>query len=73
MKFDATVDEAESLLMTQYKIYIHATSKDSLACEEYSVPVHIQEHVDFITPTVHFDAIVELKAKRTDLQGRSLR
>jgi tripeptidyl-peptidase-1 len=59
--------------MTQYKIYIHATSKGSLACEEYSVSAHIQEHADFITPTVHFDPMVELKARRTDLQGCSLR
>jgi tripeptidyl-peptidase-1 len=74
VKFDATVEEAESLLKTEYNIYTHATTgKDHLAVEEYSVPVHIQEHVDFITPTVQFEATVELKAKRADLQGRSLK
>jgi tripeptidyl-peptidase-1 len=74
IKFDATVEEAESLLQTEYGIYTHATTgKDHLACESYSLPAHIREHVDFITPTVHFDATVKLEKKRRDLEGRSLK
>jgi tripeptidyl-peptidase-1 len=48
------------------------TGKDHLACEEYSVPPHIQEHIDFIKPTVHFDAYVKPKRKRRDLPGREI-
>ena len=48
------------------------TGNDHLACDEYSVPPHIQEHVDFITPTVHFDASVKAKKKRRDLQTREM-
>jgi tripeptidyl-peptidase-1 len=74
LKFDATVEEAESLLRTEYKVYTNVeTGKDHLACEDYSLPPHIQEHIDFITPTVHFDAIVKTKTKRRDLQGRSMK
>ncbi len=67
MKIDVTVEEAESLLKTEYNVYSHVTTgEDRLAAEEYSLPAHVQEHVDFITPTVHFDAIVKLKAKRAE-------
>ena len=74
IKFDATVEEAESLLQTEYGIYTHATTgKDHLVCESYSLLAHIREHVDFITPTVHFDATIKLEKKRRDLEGRSLK
>ncbi|MCJ1352337.1 MAG: hypothetical protein MMC33_002321 [Icmadophila ericetorum] len=56
LNFDATVEEAESLLKTEYKMYKHETGKPHVACTEYHVPEHIRAHVDFITPTVHFDA-----------------
>lgn len=60
LSFDASVDEAESLLNTQYHVYEHSeTGQPHVACDEYSLPVHIQKHVDFITPTVHFDAKVK--------------
>jgi tripeptidyl-peptidase-1 len=67
-KFEATVEEAEALLKTEYGIYTDSkTGKDHLACEEYSVPHHIQEHIDFIKPTVHFDAYVKPKKQRRSL------
>jgi tripeptidyl-peptidase-1 len=76
IKFDATVEEAESLLKTEYFVYENtATGKDHLACEEYSLPTHIREHVDFITPTTQFDAFVNLKDKRKtrSLDSRELK
>ena len=51
-KVNVTVEEAESLLMTQYNVYTNVqTGQDHLACDDYSVPLHIKEHIDFITPT----------------------
>ncbi len=74
IKFNATVEEAESLLQTEYRVYTNTqTGKDHLACEDYSVPVDIQHHIDLITPTIHFDATVKQKKGRRDLQGRSLK
>ncbi|KAG9242153.1 peptidase S8/S53 domain-containing protein [Calycina marina] len=74
VKFDATVAEVEALLRTDYNIY---TSKDSgeerLACEDYSVPAHLKQHIDFITPTIHFDAVVKITKKKRDLVTRSPR
>ena len=56
LSFDATVAEAEDLLQTKYHRYTHGSGSVQLACDQYHVPEHIQEHVDFITPTLHFDA-----------------
>ncbi|KAJ4419936.1 hypothetical protein N0V82_004650 [Gnomoniopsis sp. IMI 355080] len=57
LTFDATVREVEQMLKTQYHVYKHATSKDArhVACEKYHVPEHLAEHIDIITPSVHFD------------------
>lgn len=65
---DVTASEAENLLDTQYYQFKHAlTGQAHVACEEYSLPEHIQEHVDFVTPTVHFDVKVENPKKRRNL------
>ena len=56
LQFDATVEEAEALLKTEYHMYKHYSGQPHVACTAYHVPEHVREHVDFITPTVHFDA-----------------
>jgi hypothetical protein len=39
VEFDATIEEAESLLKTEYNVYTHVkTGDDFLAVEEYSIP-----------------------------------
>ncbi|OCL03888.1 subtilisin-like protein [Glonium stellatum] len=56
LEFEASVAEIERLLKTEYYVYEHSESgKGHVACEEYSVPVHITEHINIITPTLHFD------------------
>ncbi|KAH8811080.1 putative protease S8 tripeptidyl peptidase I [Xylogone sp. PMI_703] len=73
LKFDASVEELESLLATEYHIFRHShTEEDHIGCNEYHLPQHIQEHVEFITPAVSFEKIQnnhELKRKR-DQQTR---
>ena len=56
LSFDAPVEEAERLLQTKYHVYEHESGQPHVACESYSVPETVSRHVDFITPTVHFDA-----------------
>ena len=52
-----TVAEAEELLKTRYFSYEHTSSgTPHVAFTEYNVPEHVSKHVDFITPTIHFDA-----------------
>lgn len=75
LHFNATVGEAESLLKTQYHMYEHDTGVTQVICDAYHVPEHVQKHIgewlvravtndtesalDFITPTIHFDAKVK--------------
>ncbi|KIJ66024.1 hypothetical protein HYDPIDRAFT_87864 [Hydnomerulius pinastri MD-312] len=56
IEVSATVEEAERLLQTEYNLYAHSTGKEHVACDSYHLPSHIAPHVDFVTPTVHFDA-----------------
>ncbi|KAG0651511.1 Sedolisin-A [Hyphodiscus hymeniophilus] len=73
VKVELTVGEAESLLRTEYHVYTNTqTGKEHLACSDYSVPAHITEHIDFITPTIQFDATVKQMPKR-DLSKRNMK
>ncbi len=68
---DVTVSEAEDLLNTQYFEYKHRTTGQAhVACEEYSLPEDIEQHIDFVTPTVHFDAKVGNPKKRRTLNEK---
>ncbi|KAL2065941.1 hypothetical protein VTL71DRAFT_3611 [Oculimacula yallundae] len=53
--FNATTMEAERLLKTEYHLYKHPAGHDHVACKQYSIPAHLTEHIDFVTPSVHFD------------------
>jgi tripeptidyl-peptidase I len=60
LDFNATVPEAENLLNTKYDVYEHVSNgQGHVACDSYSLPQHVVPHVDFVTPTVHFDAKVK--------------
>ncbi|KAE8445545.1 hypothetical protein EG329_013309 [Mollisiaceae sp. DMI_Dod_QoI] len=53
LKFDATIEELESLLSTEYHVYEHSeTEALHIGCDEYHVPLGVHPHVDFISPTV---------------------
>lgn len=70
IKFDATVAEAEALFQTQYHSWTHPQANNGAShpavSESYSLPIHIKHHVDFITPTLHFDT--KLKKRSQDDQ-----
>ena len=67
--FDATVAEAEKLFKTEYFSWSHdrALSNDPIAAvaQSYSLPAHLRQHIDFVTPTLHFDA----RLQRRDNDG----
>jgi tripeptidyl-peptidase I len=53
LKFEATIEELESLLSTEYHVYEHSeTEALHIGCDDYHVPLGIQKHLDFISPTV---------------------
>ncbi|KAK3940564.1 putative subtilisin-like protein [Diplogelasinospora grovesii] len=56
ISFNATVREIERLLKTEYHLYRHDMHGHShVACDRYHVPEHLAQHIDMVTPTVHFD------------------
>lgn len=55
LKVSSNVSEAEALLRTQFNVYRLNDGLEHVACEEYSVPKAIQEHIDLISPTIQFD------------------
>lgn len=66
LAFDATVEEAERLLHTEYfHDGIEEDRGSMVGCNEYHLPKHIQEHVDYVTPG--------LKGTMLDLRSSSLR
>ncbi|KAH7397703.1 peptidase S8/S53 domain-containing protein [Cadophora sp. MPI-SDFR-AT-0126] len=70
---NVTLSEAERLLNTKYYEFTHLESGQAhVACEEYSVPEHVQGHVDFITPTLHFDTKIENRKKRRAMDASDI-
>ncbi len=63
-----TILEAESLFRTTYSIFKHHSGKPHIACNSYSVPTSIAHHIDFITPTIHFDVQVRVPRKNRHLK-----
>ncbi|EGO00781.1 hypothetical protein SERLA73DRAFT_167028 [Serpula lacrymans var. lacrymans S7.3] len=66
IQLNATVEEAEQLLRTEYHVYSHQTGQDHIACDAYHLPAHVQPHVDFVLPSVHFDAKL---SRRSGVEG----
>ncbi|KAN0112550.1 subtilisin-like protein [Hyaloscypha variabilis] len=64
LAFDATVEEAEKLLLTEYYEHEHRHSSNvRVGCDEYHVPEHIQPHVDYITPGIKLTPVVKRDIK----------
>ncbi|KAL1979563.1 hypothetical protein VTN96DRAFT_5563 [Rasamsonia emersonii] len=60
LAFDATVDEAERLLLTEFHEHEHKhSSKVRIGCDKYHVPEHLQPHIDYITPGVKLTPVVK--------------
>ncbi|KDR82525.1 hypothetical protein GALMADRAFT_828163 [Galerina marginata CBS 339.88] len=67
---NATTAEAEDLLQAEYHVYTHTESgAEQIGCHNYSVPVHIKNHVDLIKPTVHFNHRIGANAKAKRFGG----
>ncbi|UKZ74649.1 hypothetical protein TrVFT333_002319 [Trichoderma virens FT-333] len=57
IQFDAPAEEAEDLLVADFYYWEDSTgSHRDIACEEYHVPAHIQEHIDYATPGIRLRA-----------------
>ncbi|KAF3024282.1 hypothetical protein E8E14_013162 [Neopestalotiopsis sp. 37M] len=53
LAFDASASEVEAMFDTEFYEYSHDESgKLRVGCDEYSVPEHLLQHIDFIKPGV---------------------
>ncbi|KAF3163032.1 hypothetical protein TWF751_010474 [Orbilia oligospora] len=75
VQFDALVSEVQTLLHTSYHIYEHEGSgRLNVACDEYHIPRHIQEHIDYITQGIKlFPPSGPLSPEREKLRKRQKR
>lgn len=69
LAFDASVEEAEQLLLTEFYEHEHKYSEEiRVGCDQYHVPEHLQLHIDYITPGIKLSPVV----KRTIQSKRSI-
>lgn len=65
LAFDATTEEAERLFRTEYYEHEHSQSdRVRVGCDEYHLPEHISQHVDYITPGVKMTQAVKRTVKK---------
>ena len=73
--FDASVEEAEVLLNTEYHLFQHSvTAEYHVGCDQYSVPTGLRNHIDLITPTIGFstkakDKLLDRTSQRSRLSN----
>ncbi|QDS77382.1 hypothetical protein FKW77_005860 [Venturia effusa] len=49
-----TVGQVEDLLQTEYYIFVHTDGTMVVRAPEWSLPVHLHEHIDIVQPTTSF-------------------
>jgi tripeptidyl-peptidase-1 len=60
LAFFATASEAEKLLYTHFHEYEDSETGGVIpACDQYHVPKHIRQHIDYISPGIKLMAPVE--------------
>ncbi|KAM3067871.1 hypothetical protein ACMFMG_011355 [Clarireedia jacksonii] len=64
LAFDASVAEAERLLLTKFHEHEHKYSPNvRVGCDEYHVPEHLAPHIDYITPGVKLTPVKKRSVK----------
>ena len=59
LKFNAAVGQMEELLKTEYHVYKHSDSgHQHIKCNDFQLPEHVQDSIDFIAPTRSFPRTV---------------
>ncbi|KAK3937828.1 putative Tripeptidyl-peptidase sed1 [Diplogelasinospora grovesii] len=71
IQFDATVEEAEDLLFTEYHVWEHSSGSRDISGDRYHVPGHVQEHIDYVTPGARL-RLNRIKDDSKDLKKRGL-
>lgn len=70
LQFDVAVEKLEELLRTKFFEFEHSETGSVMpACDEYHVPAHLQQHIDYITPGV---GLFTTKSKRSAPKNKNL-
>ncbi|KAK9417389.1 putative Peptidase S53 domain-containing protein [Seiridium unicorne] len=71
LAFEASLEEAENLLHTEY--FVHENSKGRLITDSdnYAIPKHLVEHIDYITPGVKGSDVTGRLRRSEDVVVRS--
>lgn len=64
---DLPVSEAERLFLTEYREH-QFEDETRLGCDEYHVPKHLKDHIDYITPGVKLSP--PMRKREVDLEKR---
>jgi len=74
------VKEVENLLLTEYHVFEHSeTGSLHVACDEYHVPAHITNDLDYITPGIRLrhdeqgERVVKKRENGDMLQSRRVK
>ncbi|KAJ6571973.1 peptidase S8/S53 domain-containing protein [Mycena capillaripes] len=63
---NASVAETESLLNTEYHVFVHESSgKEHIACDAYHLPAHVVPHIAIVTPSIDFNAVLSKRSGST--------
>ncbi|KAK4556381.1 hypothetical protein LTR86_006525 [Recurvomyces mirabilis] len=69
LAFDASVSDLEDLLQTEYHEHDHESSgRTMITCDQYHIPSHLSQHIDYITPGVK-----GIQVHSSELKKRSFR
>lgn len=72
MQFDTEVEVLEALVKAKFHEYEHVESGAThVACDEYHVPAHIQEHIDYITPGIKLVSTKGASSQKNALKKRT--
>lgn len=66
LEMNVTVAEAEKLFDTEYHVFEHndETGGYRIACDSYSLPKSMKEHIDFVMPTIQLDGLKPIARKQ---------
>ncbi|OAA71772.1 Peptidase S53, propeptide [Akanthomyces lecanii RCEF 1005] len=68
IKVNATIDQAERLLRTEYNFYNQEVKNtQAVGCDQYHLPQQLQQHIQLITPTPQLDAVPHLLDQNEEL------
>ena len=73
LSFDATASQAEQLFSTQFHVFEHSeVGTTATACDEYHLPKHMQQHIDYISPGIKLIAPRSKAMAKRNLEKRRI-